>query len=410
MSSRRTLPDSRRIGDLQRSLQQDEFRRALRALLMTPLMSPEHEDHAAVRRQAERVRDWFARETGWPLYIDREGARLFKRPGALDDDTRGLPDYDRYRYVLLCLCCAVLERADPQITLKVLGERVMQLASDPALASLGYEFTLRTAVERRALVAVCRTLLDQGVLRRVAGDEENFVHESGWTQSDALYDVQRRLLAGVLAAVRGPSTWRAEETPADFESRLGSLVAEHVPDSDQGRRDALRHHLARRLLDDPVIYTSSLSEEAQAYFMNQRGPMASRLCDALGLTAEQRAEGLALTDESGQLTDVAMPAEGTEAHATLLVAEFLARRYRSTSSTVTTMDAIASHLRSASEQYGKYWRKSARAPGAEQELAGIAVDRLRKLQLVSVDEDRVSPLPAIARFALGQTDIRTTDS
>jgi uncharacterized protein (TIGR02678 family) len=410
MSSRRTLPDSRRIGDLQKSLQQDEFRRALRALLMRPLMSPEHEDYAAVRRQAERVRDWFARETGWPLYIDREGARLFKRPADLDDDTRGLPGYDRYRYVLLCLCCAVLERADPQITLKVLGERVMQLASDPALAAHGYEFTLRTAVERRALVAVCRTLLEQGVLQRVAGDEENFVHESGWTQSDALYDVQRRLLAGVLAAVRGPSTWRAEEAPADFGSRLHSLVAEHVPDSDQGRRDILRHHLARRLLDDPVIYTSSLSEEAQAYFMNQRGPMASRLCEALGLIAEQRAEGLALTDESGQLTDVAMPAEGTEAHATLLVAEFLAQRLRSISFALTTMDAIASHLRGASEQYGKYWRKSARAPGAEKELAHIAVDRLRKLQLVSVDEDRVSPLPAIARFAIGQTDIHTADS
>lgn len=409
MSSRRALPDSRRIGDLQKSLQQDEFRRALRALLMTPLMSPEHEDYASVRRQAERVRDWFARETGWPLYIDREGARLFKRPADLDDDTRGLPEYDRYRYVLLCLCCAVLERADPQITLKVLGERVMQLASDPALASHGYEFTLRTAVERRALVAVCRTLLEQGVLQRVAGDEENFVHESGWTQSDALYDVQRRLLAGVLAAVRGPSTWRAEEAPADFESRLRSLVAEHVPDSDQGRRDALRHHLARRLLDDPVIYTASLREEVQAYFINQRGPMASRLCDALGLTAEQRAEGLALTDESGQLTDVAMPAEGTEAHATLLVAEFLAQRLRSVSSAPTTMDAIASHLRSASEQYGKYWRKSARAPGAEKELAGIAIDRLRKLQLVAINEDRINPLPAIARFAIGQTDIRTAD-
>lgn len=410
MSSRRPLPDSRRIGDLQKSLQQDEFRRALRALLMTPLMSPEHEDYAAVRRQAERVRDWFARETGWPLYIDREGARLFKRPADLSDDTRGLPGYDRYRYVLLCLCCAVLERADPQITLKVLGERVMQLATDPALASHGYEFTLRTAVERRALVAVCKTLLEQGVLQRVAGDEENFVHESGWTQSDALYDVQRRLLAGVLAAVRGPSTWRAEEVPADFESRLQSLIAEHVPDSDQGRRDALRHHLARRLLDDPVIYTASLTEEAQAYFINQRGPMASRLCDAVGLTAEQRAEGLALTDESGQLTDVAMPAEGTEAHATLLIAEFLAQRLRSMSSALTTMDAIASHLRSASEQYGKYWRKSARAPGAEKELAGIAIDRLRKLQLVAVEEDRVSPLPAIARFAIGQADIRTANS
>lgn len=273
MSSRRPLPDSRRIGDLQKSLQQDDVRRALRALLMTPLMSPEHEDCPAVRRQAERVREWFARETGWLVYIDREGARLFKRPADLSDDTRGLPGFDRYRYVLLCLCCAVLERSDPQITLKVLGERVMQLATDPALAAHRFEFTLRSAVERRALVAVCKTLLEQGVLWRVAGDEENFVHESGWTQSDALYDVRRRLLASVLAAVRGPSTWRAEDAPADFEARLRSLVTEHVADSDQGRRDALRHHLARRLLDDPVIYTASLNEDAQAYFMNQRGPV-----------------------------------------------------------------------------------------------------------------------------------------
>ena len=133
---------------------------------------------------------------------------------------------------------------------------------------------------------------------------------------------------GMLAAVRGPSTWSAETAPANFEDRLRSLVAEHVADSDQGHREALRHHLARRLLDDPVIYTASLDAEHQAYFVNQRGAMAARLCEAAGLTPEQRAEGLALTDESGQLTDISMPAEGTEAHATLLVAEFLARRLR----------------------------------------------------------------------------------
>ena len=72
------------------------------------------------------------------------------------------------------------------------------------------------------------------------------------------------------------------------------------------------------------------------------------------------------------------------------------------------MEAVASHLRNASEQYGKYWRKSARAPGAEKELAGIAIEKLRKLQLVSIEQDRISPLPAIARFSLGHTDIRTT--
>jgi uncharacterized protein (TIGR02678 family) len=393
--------DSRRIGELQRAQQQDEFRRALRALLMQPLMTPRHEDFSAVRRQAVRLSDWFARETGWPLHVDREGARLFKRPADLADQTRGLPDYDRRRYVLLCLACAVLERADAQITLHVLGDRIMQLAGDPTLTSCGFEFTLRTATERRALVSVCRTLLEQDVLQRVAGDEENFVRENGWDQSDALYDVQRRMLAGMPAAVRGPSTWRAEAAPANFEDRLRSLVAEHMADSEQGRRDALRHHLARRLLDDPVIYTASLDAEHQAYFLNQRGAMAARLSEATGLIAEQRAEGLALTDESGQLTDIAMPSEGTESHATLLVAEYLARLlHEAPNSAVITDDDVAAFLRIAIDRYGRYWRKSAREPGAEVELAKIALDNLHRLQLVSHANREIRPMPAIARFEL----------
>lgn len=399
--------DNQRIGDLQKAQQQDEFSRGLRALLMRPLMAAGHEDFSAVRRQAERLRDWFARETGWPLHVDREGARLFKRPANLSDDTRGLPSYDKRRYVLLCLACAVLERADPQITLQLLGERVMQWASEATLQSRGFEFKLRTAADRRDLVAVCRTLLEYGVLQRVAGEEEGFIHDGNGTQHDALYDVQRRMLAGMLAAVRGPSTWRSEDAPIGFEDRLRSLVVEHQVESEQGRRDTLRHHLARRLLDDPVIYTASLDPDVQAYFINQRGTMASRLCEAAALTAEQRAEGLALTDESGQLTDVSMPAEGTEAHATLLVAEHLAQRLRLDSGSAgTTDEAVAAFLRGAVERYGRYWRKSVREPGAERELAGIALDRLYKLQLVHREEGWIHPRPAIARFALGETQVR----
>ncbi|SEU00424.1 TIGR02678 family protein [Variovorax sp. OV084] len=405
----RPLPrqDSQRIGELQKAQQQDEFSRGVRALLMRPLMAPGNEDFPAVRRQAERLRDWFAREAGWPLHIEREGARLFKRPANLTDDTRGLPTYDKRRYVLLCLACAVLERADPQITLQLLGERVVQWATEATLTSRGFEFTLRSAADRRDLVAVCKTLLEHGVLQRVAGDEESFIHDHSAAQHDALYDVQRRMLAGMLAAVRGPSTWRLEDMPVDFEDRLRSLVIEHAADGEQGRRDALRHHLARRLLDDPVIYTASLDADTQAYFVNQRGAMAGRLCEAAGLIAEQRAEGLALTDESGQLTDISMPAEGTEAHATLLVAEHLAQRlHDAQASPVTTDDAIAAFLRGAVDRYGRYWRKSAREPGAEKELANITLDRLHKLQLIAHQNGQIRPLAAIARFAIGETQIR----
>lgn len=76
---------TQRIGELQRTQQQDEFRRAVRAPLMQPLMSSGHEDFPAVRRQAVRLSEWFTREAGWPLHVEREGARLFKRPADLGD-------------------------------------------------------------------------------------------------------------------------------------------------------------------------------------------------------------------------------------------------------------------------------------------------------------------------------------
>ena len=126
------LDSSRSIRSHQRQVEREEFRRAVRALLMTPLMAPAHEDFAAVRRNADALRDWFARETGWTLQIEREGARLFKRPADLASPVRGLTGYDRRRYVLLSLACAILERADAQITLCLLGDRLLQLAAPRA--------------------------------------------------------------------------------------------------------------------------------------------------------------------------------------------------------------------------------------------------------------------------------------
>jgi uncharacterized protein (TIGR02678 family) len=404
--------DSRNIGQQQRQFQKEELRSAVRAVLMTPLMSPDHDDFPAVRRQADALRDFFGRETGWTLQIEHEGARLYKLPADLASTTRGLPFYDRRRYVLLCLACAVLERADPQITLRLLGERLLQLAAEPTLAASSFSFTLGSPHERRELVAVCRTLLDLGVVQRVAGDEDAFVH-SGGEQADALYDVQRRVLAGMLAAVRGPSTFRPEDAPLTLEQRLHALVDEHVADSDEGRRTVLRRQMARRLLDDPVVYIDTLDVDSRAYFVNQRGAMAVRLCDATGLIAEQRAEGLALVDEAGSLTDVAMPAEGTDAHATLLVAEFLASVYRQRPAGAPGLQVglireqdVVDHLRESKHRYGKYWRKSAREAGAERELAEIAIERLEKLQLIVREADKLHPRPAIARFALGDAEVR----
>lgn len=403
--------DTRSIGQHQERQAKEERQDALRALLMQPLMNSDSELFPAVRRHAEYLREWFARETGWPLHVERDGARLYKRPADLEDGSRGLKDFDKRHYVLMCLACAVLERADTQITLGLLGDTLLTLADDPLLASRGFTCSLESRSERGELVTVCKMLLELGVLSRVAGDEEAYVQAPG-AEADALYDINRRQLSGVLAAVRGPSTWPGGEMPTSLDERLRSLVDEHVPDTEEGRRTAIRRGIARQLLDDPALYIHELSDDARGYFLNQRGAIAARLADATGMNPEQRAEGLAMVDEDGGLTDLAMPAEGTDAHVTLLVAELLSSTHRQQmfsqppSADRYSLSLIAAHLGEVRDTFGKYWRRSAREAGSEGELAETAVTRLQMLRLVRRDGDWVIPLPALARFALGDTDLK----
>lgn len=84
-----------------------------------------------------------------------------------------------------------------------------------------------------------------------------------------------------------------------------------------------------------------------------------------------------------------------------------ARRLRDAPMPTATIDEIEGFLRGAVDRYGHLWRKSAREPGAEAELAKIAVANLHRLQLVSLTNREVRPLPAIIRFALGEPELRT---
>jgi uncharacterized protein (TIGR02678 family) len=393
-----------RLADALAEHHVEERERALRALLMRPLMVATDPDFAAIRRHAEFLRGWFGRETGWVLRIDRDCARLVKHPADLEDGTRGAAGFNRRRYTLLCLVCAVLERAETQITLRTLGERLLDAASDPELAVRGFTFALEHMHERHDLVHVCRYLLEAKVLHRVAGEEEAYVRHAG----DALYDVQRRALASLLSCTRGPSTFAAGLGPASLDDRLAAIIEEYVPDSMEGRRTAIRHRLARRLLDDPVVYFDELSVEESEYLANQRGAMAARLRAATGLMPELRAEGLALVDADGELTDTALPAEGTVAHATLLVAQFLGTQMRADPERRVPDPEIAAFLKGAADQYGRYWRKAARDPGAETELAEEALARLAALKLVQRWQGGAKARPALARFAVSEPEVRAT--
>jgi uncharacterized protein (TIGR02678 family) len=392
-----SLPD---LLDQQRD---DDRRRCVRALLRHPLLTPGGPDQQAfvlARRHAAWLGDWFASQAGWTVYADHAVVRLKKIPGELSDASRGAAakvPFGRRRYVLACLALAALERAEAQVTLGWLVERVVSLAADPVLGDAGITFTLDTQEERRDLVAVARLLLDAGVLARVAGDEQAFIASTG----DALYDVNRRVLASMLVTRRGAST----VTETTFTGRMRALVAEPRPETEEARNREIRHRLVRRLLDDPVLYYADLSEDERAYLSGQRGLLLRRLVDATGFIPEVRAEGIALLDPTGDATDLGMPEEGTDGHATLLLAEYLAAALRERPGTPVRVAELHQHVAALARQHKPHWRKGAADPGAERELTAGALRRLSALSLIRRDGDQVTPLPALARYGYADPTI-----
>jgi uncharacterized protein (TIGR02678 family) len=412
-----------------------DLRRAARALLRRPLLradAADAEEFRLVRRYAGELRSWFDANTGWRLIVDSEVARLVKLAPTTDDPTHPARDprsrvpFSRRRYVLTCLALSALERSDAQITLGRLAEGVILAAADEQLARAGVTFRLSGREERADLVAVVRLLLELGVLARVAGDEEAFIRDAG----DALYDVQRRVLAGVLAAPHGPSTIATPE----FAERLSQLAADPLPEAEDLRNRALRNHLTRRLLDDPVLYYDELDPERAVYLTGQRAALTRRVAELTGLVPEVRAEGIAMVDPDDDLTDVRMPDVGTDGHVTLLLAEHLARRVDETAAAPVAREPTgqASDLAGADMEQGigdpkglhpvpedelrrlvkrlaaehrAYWRRSAQEPGAEVLLVETALERLAALRLIRRGPDGVTPLPALARYALAAPTI-----
>jgi uncharacterized protein (TIGR02678 family) len=385
----------------------EQQRRAVRALLMRPFLPADDPVFGAVRRHATWLRDWFAHETGWILHVDRSHARLRKIPARTSDGSRGArarasdPVFSRRRYVLLCLALASLELEDRQTTLGRLAERILAaVASDPELAAAGIAFALESRDERRDLVAVARLLIGMGILRQVDGDDTAYVGGTG----DALYAIDRHALAAVLATRRPPSTVAA----VDVDRRLAAITDEAVPDTTDARNRVLRHRLTRRLLDDPVLRYDELTEDELAYLTSQRARIIGAIEEATGLVAEVRAEGIAMVDPHGALTDLTMPSEGTDGHLTLLLATHLAAAVRTRPGEPVSLAELEAHTRQLVADHAAYWRKDAREPGAEAGLTAAAVARLAALDLVTGDRDGVVPTATIARYAVDTPSVPAT--
>jgi uncharacterized protein (TIGR02678 family) len=399
-----TSQPSSREADALDQLRLDDRRRALRALLRKPLLLADEPDDALdfarVRRHADELREWFSRHAGWSLDISAEFARLRKLPADLRDSTRPAIDvrsgepFTRRRYILLSLALAVLVRSERQTTLGRVADQILILWNEePVFTDAGLTFRMETYDERRDLVQVVRLLLLWRVLRRVDGSEERFVHDRS---ADVLYNVRHIVLARLLVARRAPSLVSAP----DFEGRLSAMIEEPSADTDEQRNRRTRIGLARRLLDDAVVYYEELNSEEKAYVPRQRWHLLNQLVDATGFVPEERIEGFALADPFGDCSDLGMPEEGTDGHATILVAEFLALRRAQSRDTIVSFGAVADFLAAKAKEHCRHWRHDVAVPGSEHDFARKIVARLAGLGLVRVIDGAVLPMAAIHRFRM----------
>lgn len=355
---------------------ESERRRALRALLRWPLLcatGERAEEYIFVRRHSDWLKDWLMKFPSWALHIDQDVARLRKTPADLLDETRPAIDqasgtaFTRRRYVLFCLALAALELSDVQTTLSEVAKTIVELiAADPNLGAADLLVDIRNYDQRRDLVHVMRLLMDTGVLRKLDGDERQFLDRSG--PSDVLYEIQRPILAAILNVSRSPS---AVDT-------VGDLVEEGT----------VRARLIRALLDDPILYFHDLSEDERHYFEEHGSYLLRQISEAAGLVAEIRSEGIAMVDDEGDLTDLQLPEDSKDGRIRLMLVQWFAESAKVYPGAAIPFSAVE-----------EYVRQMAPESGAEAWLMPDALLRLRGLRLIQATPAGVVPLPACARYA-----------
>jgi uncharacterized protein (TIGR02678 family) len=367
------------------------------------------EQYILVRRHSEWLKQWLVKFPAWNLHIDGALARLRKTPAELPDDTRPAIDrssgavFTKRRYALLCLALAALEQLDRQTTLGQLAQTIMELiAVDRDLQGAGLFFDSGNYDQRRDLVHAVRYLVDSGVLQKIDGDERQFRDRD---TEDALYDINRHVLAEILQTRHSPSSieMASQRSRGEFPAeRAAVLNADPVPASEEARRQWIRSRLVRTLLDDPVLYFHDLNDEERSYLEKHRGSILRELCEATGLIAEVRREGIALVDDAGDLTDLKLPDQEMESHLSLLLVQWFAECLKTRRGEDISISEVEEHVRGLIRIHGSEWHKDAREAGAEARMSEDALFRIRALRLIQMSPDGVVPLPASCRYAASE--------
>ncbi|MGA9873457.1 MAG: DUF2398 family protein [Rhodococcus sp. (in: high G+C Gram-positive bacteria)] len=297
------------------SLALDSYQRAARVALSNHLITPTYPDRIALpllRRWATELREDLLELFGYRLEVTETTARVFPVIDGLDSSqpARTASDriFDRRRYAYLALCLSSLGRAGNQITLSELADHVAAEAGQVD----GVELEADRATDRDAFVDAVGWLAARGAISLADGDA------TGWANNpaagEALYDIERSV---VVALFRPP---RAVQ---HLRSVTGLLTGSDAPADEDVDREPVDpkqtlQAVRRALIERPVVYFDDLDQDGRTALSAVRTTADIELLT--GLASERRAEGVALIDTSGRLSDIRFPSTGTIAQVALLLA------------------------------------------------------------------------------------------
>ncbi|MEV7393193.1 TIGR02678 family protein [Streptomyces sp. NPDC091215] len=302
-----------RVAEGVSPLELADYQKAVRLVLRHPLITPGYPDKAAlttVRRWAEQLRTDLMEALGHRLVTTADTARLQRAQDGLDATrpalTRAGRPFDRRRYAYLVLTLAALGRHGAQVAL---GELADAVAADAVrIDGLGLDTARKP--DRDAFVDAVSWLTERGALTLADGSATAWAGDP--ERAEALYDIDREVLLAVHHPTRVLQHLTSVTALLDSGSALGLSAGRAAQRRDQARR-------ARRLvLESPVAYYADADSELLGQL---RAPALVEDLERLtGLTVERRAEGVALVDTSGKLSDIRFPGGGTVAQAALLLA------------------------------------------------------------------------------------------
>lgn len=303
---------STRVAENVSALELADYQKAVRLVLRHPLITPVYPDGGAlatVRRWAEQLRTDLMEVLGYRLITTADTARLQRAQDQLDPTRPALSrsgrPFDRRRYAYLALTLAALGRHGAQVAL---GELADAVAADAArIDGLGLDTERKH--DRDAFVDAVSWLTERGALRLADGSAASWASDP--ERAEALYDIDRE----VLTAVHRPT--RVLQHVTSVTALLDSAGARSLSEGRRAQRLSASRRARRLVLEHPVAYYADADPELTGQL---RAPgLAEDITRLTGLTIERRAEGIALVDTSGRLSDTRFPGGGTVAQAALLL-------------------------------------------------------------------------------------------